>query len=189
MPLFVLLLSLSAVHSVAQDPAKTAGAEFRSEFLGQLSDIEKKVLDLAEAMPADKYSWRPEEGVRSVSEVYVHIASANYLFPKIAGLKPPEGAMGQDFEKTITEKSKVIEYVKKSFAYVREAITNTSDADLAKPAKMFGQETNVQNVYFTCATHMHEHLGQSIAYARMNHIVPPWTAAEQAAEKKADTKK
>jgi len=155
---------------------------FRGDFLWQLGDVEKKVVDLAEAMPEAKYGWRPEEGVRSVSEVFVHIAGANYLFASFAGVKTPEG-IDEKMEKTITEKAKVIEAVKKSFAFMRDAVMNTTDADLAKPAKMFGMETTVQNVYFVCANHMHEHLGQSIAYARMNGVVPPWTAAEMAKQK------
>jgi uncharacterized damage-inducible protein DinB len=170
------------------DKSKAAYGPFRTDFLSQLDDVEKKVLDLADAVPADKYGWRPEEGVRSISEVYVHIAAANYLFPSIVGSKVPEGAMSDDNEKKITGKKEVMEFVKKSFAFVRQVVQNTPDDDLARPAKMFGQQTTVQNVYFTCANHMHEHLGQSIAYARTNHIVPPWTAAEQAAMKKQNSK-
>ena len=171
------------------DKAKPAVGPFRADFLSQLDDVEKKVLDLADAVPADKYGWRPEEGVRSISEVYVHIATANYSFPTFAGVKAPEGMMSDDNEKKITDKKAVAEYVKKSFAYIRQVVQNMSDDDLAKPTKMFGQQTTYQNVYFTCANHMHEHLGQSIAYARTNHVVPPWTAAEQAAaEKKKNAK-
>src|SRR5258708_9547706 len=160
------------------DKTKPAIGPFRADFLSQLDDVEKKVMDLADAVPAEKYSWRPEEGVRSISEVYVHIADANYLFPTIAGAKALEGMMSDDNEKKITGKKDVMGFVKKSFAYIRQVVTTTADDDLAKPAKLFGQQTTVQNVYFTCANHMHEHLGQSIAYARTNHIVPPWTAAE-----------
>jgi uncharacterized damage-inducible protein DinB len=153
-----------------------------------MADIQKKLLDLADAMPADKYSWRPMEGVRSVSEVYVHIAGANYLFPGFAGVKKPDD-LTKDAEKNITEKAKVIDYMKKSFAFMKDAVMKTPDADLDKPATLFGQETTIRGVFFEAGLHMHEHFGQSIAYARMNKIVPPWTAAEQAQQAKDNTKK
>jgi len=146
-----------------------------------MEDVEKKLTDLAEAMPESSYSWRPMEGVRSVSEVYMHIAGANYLFPTFVGIKQPEGV---DWElKNVTEKKKVLEAMKQSFDYIREAVMKTPDGDLDKPAKMFAQESTTRGVFFTAALHMHEHLGQAIAYARMNRIVPPWTAAEQAQQK------
>jgi uncharacterized damage-inducible protein DinB len=138
-------------------------------------------------MPAESYGWRPMKGVRSVSEVYTHIAGANYLFPTMFDVKRPEG-LEKDMEKKVTEKSKVMEELKKSFVHLRHAVEGISDADLDKPAKFFGEETTVRGVIFEAMSHLHEHLGQSIAYARMNKIVPPWTAAEQAKEKK-DTKK
>ena len=174
-----LVLSSGALR--AQDKAAPAG--FRGACLADLKSYEEKIEGLAEAMPADKYSWRPAEGVRSVSEVFVHIAGANYLFPSFAGVKRPDD-LPKNMEKTITDKAAVKEALKKSFDHIRSALMNASDADLDKPAKMFGQETTILGVYLTAATHMHEHLGQSIAYARMNSVVPPWTAAEQAAEKK-----
>ncbi|MGH9667165.1 MAG: DinB family protein [Bryobacteraceae bacterium] len=156
----------------AQDAPQTG---FRADFLRQLTDVQKKFTSLAEAMPQDKYGWRPGEGVRSVSEVYTHIAGANYFLLSFAGVKPPAG-LERNMEKTVTQKAKVVEEINKSFEYVRHAVLNMSDADLEKPAKLFGRGTNVEEVYFVMANHMHEHLGQSIAYARTNGVVPPWSA-------------
>ena len=185
--LFCAFLFISGLISplLAQDSAKATKSPsgFRAEFLAQMKDVEGKLQDLADAIPQEKYSWRPMDGVRSVSEVFMHIAGANYLFPSMAGVKKPED-LAKDMEKTVTEKAKVKEQLKASFDFIRTALLNTSDADLEKPAKMFGQETTVRGLYFNAALHMHEHLGQSIAYARMNSIVPPWTAAEQAKSKK-----
>jgi len=176
-----LALCLGAARSNAQEPGKHATGPgvkgFRGDFLTQLDATEKKLVDLANAIPDEKYSWRPEEGVRSVSEVYVHVAGANYFFLSFAGVKPPDG-ISQDMEKTVTRKADVVEALKKSFAFAREAVMKMTDADLAHPAKMFGQETTVEGVLFVMSLHMHEHLGQSIAYARMNGVVPPWTAAQ-----------
>jgi len=149
----------------------------RGDFLRQLDDVEKKVTGLAQAMPQEKYTWRPGEGVRSVSEVLVHIAGANYFFLSIAGIKPPAG-IGRDMEKTITEKAKVTEALKASFAHARQSVGAMADADLEKPIKMFGRSSTIRELLFIMANHMHEHLGQSIAYARVNGVVPPWSAKE-----------
>jgi len=150
---------------------------FRGDFLSQLDGVEKKLVDLATAEPEEKYSWRPGEGVRSVSEVYTHVAGANYFILSMAGVKLPEGLSG-DIEKTITQKADVIEALKKSFGFVRDAVMKMKDDELEKPVKAYGQQSSVRGVLFSLALHMHEHLGQSIAYARMNGVVPPWTAAQ-----------
>ena len=168
------LLCASAAVTLNAQPAAAKTSGFRDQFLNQLKDVESKIVGLADAMPQEKYAWRPADGVRSISEVYVHIAGANYFLPSFIGVKPPAG-LTRDMEKTVTEKAKVIEVLKASFAHVREAVANLSDADLEKPAKFFGQATTTQGVLFTMANHMHEHLGQSIAYARTNGVVPPWS--------------
>jgi uncharacterized damage-inducible protein DinB len=181
----LVLAALVLSTSAARAQAPTSG--FRAEFLAQQDGVEKELLGLAEATPADKFSWRPAEGVRSVSEVYMHLVGADYLLPSFAGTKVPEG-ISPTMEKTVTEKTAVIAEMKKAFAHLRAAIAATPDADLDKPVKYFGRESTVRGLYLTVALHEHEHLGQSIAYSRMNGIVPPWTAARQAkaAEKPAD---
>ena len=184
----VTVLALTASAATAQAPTKG----FRADFLHQQAGVEKEILSLAEATPADKFSWRPAEGVRSVSEVYMHIAGADYMLPSFAGVKVPEG-ISRDMEKTVTQKAAVIEALKKAFAHLRAAVEATPDADLEKPLKFFGMDSTVGGLYLLIANHEHEHLGQSIAYARMNGIVPPWTAermAKQAkpAEKPAEKK-
>jgi uncharacterized damage-inducible protein DinB len=167
-----------AAQEKSNDTQAPPKSGFRAEFLKQLEDVGKKIVELAQAVPEEKFSWRPAEGVRSVSEVYIHLAGANFLLPNNAGIKPPAG-LDRDMEKNITEKAKVIEILKESFKHVRDAIMETSDADLDKPTKLFGRETTVRDVFLTIALHQHEHLGQSIAYARMNGVVPPWTAERQ----------
>ncbi len=161
---------------------------FRAEFLAQQAHIEKQLLSLAEATPADKFGWRPAPGVRSISEVYTHIAGSNYFILGLAGIKAPAG-LDKDMEKNVTEKSKVIDELKKSFEHVRAGIASLSDADLDKPEKFFGSDSTVRGVLLLAANHEHEHLGQSIAYARMNGIVPPWTAEQQKRMKEEMEKK
>jgi uncharacterized damage-inducible protein DinB len=174
-----LLIAGGAVATHAQAPKASSmpTSGFRAEFLRQLEDAEKKLIALSEAVPQEKYSWRPAEGVRSVSEVFMHVAGGNYLIPQAIGVKAPSG-VGRDIEK-ISERAKVIDTLKGSFEHVRAALVHTSDADLEKPANLFGRQTTVRDVFFLMATHAHEHLGQAIAYARMNGVVPPWTAARQ----------
>jgi uncharacterized damage-inducible protein DinB len=175
---------LVAPAALAQAPAAAPAAAlapatgFRAEFLGQQAYVEKEIIGLAEATPADKYGWRPAPGVRSISEAYIHIAGGNYFLLGFAGVKPPAG-LDKEMEKNVTEKSKVIDELKKSFAHVRAAIAATSDADLDKTVKFFGSDLTVRGVLLVVANHEHEHLGQSIAYARMNGVVPPWTAEQQ----------
>ncbi len=183
--LAVAALVVAASSAAAQAPTKG----FRAEFLRQQAGVEKELLSLAEATPAEKFAWRPAEGVRSVSEVYMHIAGADYMLPHFAGVKIPEG-ISRDMEKTVTQKAAVIEALKKAFAHLRAAVEATPDAELDKPCKFFGMDSTVLGLYLVIANHEHEHLGQSIAYARMNGIVPPWTAERQAkAAEKAGEKK
>jgi uncharacterized damage-inducible protein DinB len=157
--------------------AADAPPSIRALFLKQLDDVEKKLNGLAQATPADKYGWRPGAGVRSISEVFVHVAGANFFFPTMAGVPAPAG-LDPKAEKNVTDKAAVQALLKKSFAHAREAAQGLSDEDMAKPAKMFGQPSTVGAVFFTMATHMHEHLGQAIAYARTNGVVPPWSAKD-----------
>lgn len=182
--ILALVVSSSAVVVLAQGapPPATAAptSGFRAEFLRQLDDVGKKMTDLAQAVPQEKFTWRPAEGVRSVSEVYTHLAGANFRLPRFAGIQPPTG-IDRNMEQ-ITDKAKVVDALKQSFEHVRQAALQISDADLDKPAKLFGRDTTVRDVFFLIALHQHEHLGQAIAYARMNGVVPPWTAARQAAQ-------
>jgi len=144
----------------------------RAELLHDLDDVQKKIVTLALAMPADRYSWRPVRGVRSVSEVYMHIAGGNYTLVSFVGDKPMLDT--RSFER-ITEKPRVVEELRRSFDFLRDAIVNTSDADLDKPIRMFGNDSTERAAFMMALNHLHEHLGQSVAYARMNGVVPPWS--------------
>jgi uncharacterized damage-inducible protein DinB len=169
----VLLALLPAVAASAQNTTRPAPkpAGFRAEFFANLDDVEHKLISLAEETPANKFSWRPARGVRSISEVYMHIAGSNYFLPTFVGAEAPreEG----DLEKKITSKAQVITELRRSFEHLRTAAQNSGD--LEAPVKMFGSQTTRRGVLLTILNHLHEHLGQSIAYARMNGVVPPWS--------------
>lgn len=174
----VLLLGLFGTPARAQDAANLSGV--RAEILFWIQDAESKLVQLAEAIPQEKYTWRPGEGVRSVSEVFLHVAGGNYSIPRAIGVQPPAGFTPQGFERSTTDKAKIIEQLQNSFAHLKKAVAGVSDADLDKAVRLFGRDSTQRNVLLLLATHTHEHLGQMIAYARVNGVVPPWTAARQA---------
>jgi uncharacterized damage-inducible protein DinB len=187
-----LLLALTPRPAPAQATAPGAPAAptsgLRAEFLFNISGVERELVSLAEKMPAEKYSWRPGEGVRSVSEVYMHIAGGQFLYASVLGVPIPTG-FDQNFEKVYTDKAKVVEWLKLSFANVKQAAINLSDADLDQTVKIFGREGTKRSVLLRSMSHGHEHLGQSIAYARMNHVTPPWTEEAQQRQQQAPPKK
>lgn len=186
---FVLSFSLGALaqqtSSASTTAAPTSGP--RAEFLTELKVEEDKFIRLAEATPADKYTWRPAPDVRSIGEVYLHVAAANYGIPKLIGTPPPAGYNPKDFDKSTTDKAKIIETLKDSFNHVRQAVIQMPDADLEKQLDWFGGKNTQRGILLFMMRHMAEHLGQSIAYARMIGVVPPWTEDAQKA-KKADAK-
>lgn len=184
------LVTLS-VPSQAQDKAATTApaAGPRAEFLNEMAYYEQRYTRLAEAVPAEKYSWRPAEGVRSIGEVYAHIVAANYGIARALGTQPPAGFDPKAITAAATDKAKTVQALKDSFAHFRLAILALNDADSDKPMKLFGQQTTQRGAFIMITGHTGEHLGQSIAYARMNGIVPPWTEESQQQQNNANKPK
>lgn len=184
----VALLGLLATFSVpcvaqtaptAMKGASTPTSGVRAEVLNELGYFEKRFTDLANAVPAGKYTWRPAEGVRSIGEVFLHVSAANYNLPHLIGTPAPAGIDLRGLEKSTTDKAKIIDTLKDSFAHIRGAITALSDADVEKGLKLFEKDNTYRGVMIFILRHLGEHLGQSIAYARVNGIVPPWTEEQQ----------
>ncbi len=180
-----ILLAASAVtllphRAAAQDkpaaPPAVTGA--RGEFLAEVAFYEQRYIRLAEAVPAE----RPAEGVRSIGEVYAHIAAANYGLARALGTPLPAGIDPKAFNATAADKAKTIQTLKESFVHFRNAMLAIKDSDLNNPQKFFGQDTTVRGAFFMVTGHFGEHVGQSIAYARQNSIVPPWTEERQKQE-------
>jgi uncharacterized damage-inducible protein DinB len=163
---------------------------YRSEVLAEVTIQEDKFLRLAEAIPADKYTWRPAPDVRSFAEVFLHVSAANYNLYKLVGTPAPEGLSVKDLEKSTTDKAKVVATLKDSFAHARQAITAMPDANLDKSLDWFGGKNTQRGVLLFITRHAAEHLGQSIAYARFIGVIPPWTedAKKKAKEKQAKQK-
>lgn len=169
-----VLVALAALVAAGSVAVAQTPSGVRGDMLRQLDDAAGKIEQLAGAFGQDKYGWRPGTGVRSVSEVLMHVTGGNYFVLTFAGVQPSK-QLPQNAETAVTDKAQVATMLKESFDHVRNAIRHVSDADLDKPATMFGQQTTVRNVYLTTVSHAHEHLGQLIAYARSNGVKPPWS--------------
>ena len=185
----ISLLALALVpHLTAQtNPYKdgTPGVTgYRSEVLAEVMIQEDKFVRLADAIPADKFNWRPAPDVRSFAEVFLHVSAANYNLYKLVGTPPPSTVDLKTLEKSTTDKAKVIATLKDSFAHARKAITDMPDGNLDKSLDWFGGKNTQRGILLFIVRHAAEHLGQSIAYARSVGIVPPWTEDAQKAQAK-----
>jgi uncharacterized damage-inducible protein DinB len=151
--------------------------------LRDVASVEEKLLGLAEAIPEAKHAWRPAEGVRSTSEVLVHVAADNWFLPTAAGVAAPEETgirageypTVQAYEARSMSKSEAVQVVRDSFAHLRAAMEAADDAFLSGTLNLFGSEMTGLDLWVLTTTHLHEHLGQLIAYARSNDVAPPWS--------------
>ena len=141
---------------------------------GEWKHVTSQLVALAEATPADKFSWRPAKGVRSTSEVYMHIALANFYLLSVTGPKMPAD-LKEDMEKTVTAKNDVIKWLKRSLEAVRAAHVAATPADLQRKVHIADRDATVDGMYLRIIVHDNEHMGQLIAYARMTGVAPPWS--------------
>jgi uncharacterized damage-inducible protein DinB len=162
---------------VKDAPELPAGVDVLVPF----GDLESKVMALAKAVPEDKYSWRPGPSVRSFGEVFLHIAYGNRLILTIANKQPSSDELrkliadNDKGEKQPTDKMHILQMLTDSFAVARKSMEALRSGGLSHDADFFGQHTTRRGLFTILDTHMAEHLGQAIAYARMNGIVPPWS--------------
>jgi uncharacterized damage-inducible protein DinB len=167
--LLLLFVSLSAPAMPAQAPE---GVWQGSD--GEWKHVSQQLVALAEATPAEKFSWRPAPGVRSTSEVYMHIAIANFYLLSVTGPKMPAD-LNDDMEKTVTSKAEVIAWLKRSLEAVKTAHAAETPKDLERKVKIDDRDATVDGMYLRIIVHANEHMGQLIAYARMTGVVPPWS--------------
>lgn len=169
----VLLAALAPASAPAQ--AKPTAAAVRDELLMQFTMSMRKFTALAEAMPADRFTWKPEKDAMEVGHVYAHVANYNYYYPSSAmGVAAP-AALRLDTLEAMRDKAQIVQLLKSSAEHVRAAVTGMSADQLEKPTKLYGRDVPHWAVLVQLVAHMNEHLGQSIAYARSNNIVPPWS--------------
>jgi uncharacterized damage-inducible protein DinB len=161
-------LALAVALMVPLAQAQSAGIQTAfGKDAGTLSD---KFTGLARVM-SGKYDWKPGQGVRSVGDVFNLIVKENGLLADALRGTPNTGAKAAP----ITDPEKLQEALKASYANLQKAIAGLSDNDLQTPVKLFGRDMTKQGALILILTDQHEHLGQSIAYARTNGVVPPWS--------------
>jgi len=157
-------------------------APMPAEYLGELRHAGGQVVELAKAIPAEKYSWRPGPGVRSVSELFMHLATGNSLLLGQAGAEAAGSIdipAARKMETAVTNKQEVIAELERTLKAVAEAYQGTTPEQLNRKIKFFGgPERTVAGVYLRILVHLNEHMGQAVAYARVNGIVPPWSAGQ-----------
>jgi len=181
MRLLIGAIALAAVVTPLQ--AEEAAAGFMNDFVADLERVGGRLAELAGATPADKFSWAPSDEVRTISQVYVHAVFVTTFLPMALGAAPPEGfemsedtnpmVLMQEWEAKITDKDQVIAKLNESFAYAAKAVPTITDLDTTVEA--FGFPGSKRAYLLILLTHAHEHLGQSIAYARSIGVVPPWS--------------
>lgn len=169
------LIGITLALAIAQSASAQIPQGVGEGWLGEFDHASRQLLQLAEATPADKFAWRPAAGVRSIAEVYMHVGVGNHFLLSQAGAKPALdlATLGKDPEKSTTDKAAVIKFLKESLDAVRSAYQS---ADRQSKAQLFKKDVTVGDIFLRILVHSHEHMGQAIAYARMNGIAPPWSA-------------
>lgn len=181
--LVIALFTAVAQPAIArgqQVPNRDAALEVRKQYMADMDTLQRKFLALANAFPAEKYSWRPAPGIRSVGEVFMHVASEFYVYAPMAygAARSPVIPRGQDSFKNFeshSTKDDVLKHLTEGFAYAKQSIDAVDPAQLTGSRKLFGGDHTIVETSFVMVDDLHEHLGQLIAYARMNGVVPPWS--------------
>ena len=164
------LVVLCATKLHAQDPLDGLW----SGYDGEWRHVSNQLIALAEATPADKFAWRPAPGVRSTSEVYMHIVDANFYLLSVTGPKMPAD-LKEGMDKTVTSKPEVIAWLKRSLDAVKQAHAKETPADLRRKVNIADRDATVDGMYLRIIVHANEHMGQLVAYARMTGVTPPWS--------------
>jgi uncharacterized damage-inducible protein DinB len=188
---FVSLMTIGTPRPSYADTDKTAPSyDMKAQALVDLQAMQNKFVDLAKALPEQKMVWRPSSDSRSFAEVFLHVAGERYSILAMMGTKPPSGFNAKEFEKSSTDRTHIIGELTRSWEFTQKAIQDMSNADFAKLLPKLGPQANEGDVVYILVSDAHEHLGQAVAYARENGIVPPWTvAAQKRAEEKKSAKK
>ena len=153
-----------------------AEANFKTEALARVDQLQERVVALAEAVPADKYSYKPMDGARSIAGEFMHIAGANYGTGRMIGTPPPQGFDFRAFRSSAKEKAEIVGKLKESFKHFRGAVDAMDGGMPNKPTKIFGgQETTYRGATWALLSHLAEHFGKLISHARANGVVPPWS--------------
>src|SRR5713226_4838471 len=196
LPFVSLLLVLSSATGASAQTAADAADhtapsyDMKAQSLADLGVVQKKMVDLANAIPADKLTWRPSADSRSFAEVFLHVAGERYQILALGGAVPPADFNGKTYEKSTTDKARIVAELNRTWEFAQKTINGMSNADFAKLLPKLGPQANAGDVVYILVADAHEHFGQLVAYARENGIVPPWTteAQKKAAAKKTEQK-
>ena len=170
----VLLTACTLVPAIVPACGQKVPSGIWEGYDAEWAQTSEQLIALAEATPAEKFAWRPTAGVRSTSEVYMHIVMANFWLLSVTGPKMPPD-LKEDAEKTVTSKPEVIEWLKRSLDAVKQAHLKETPDDLARKVHIEDRDSTVDWMYLRIALHANEHMGQLVAYARMTGVVPPWS--------------
>ena len=171
----LVLIALSLISTNGAF-AQSTPEDYRDEFTNHFNRSTRKLVMLSEAIPEHLYAWSPGNGVMSIAQVYTHLARYNYLYlEESLDIAAPPGVDWPNFE-SIIDKAKIIELLRKSIEHVRWSVDEMSEADLTHETTLYGRRVAGWAVLFQLLAHMNEHVGQSVAYARMNGIIPPWSS-------------
>ncbi|HKE35341.1 MAG TPA: DinB family protein [Candidatus Acidoferrum sp.] len=170
-PFFILLLIAFAARPMF---AQKAPEGLWEGFDGEWRHVSSQLIALAEATPEEKFAWRPAPGVRSTSEVYMHIVIANFGLLSVTGPKVPDD-LKESLEKSVTSKADAIKWLKRSLDAVKQAHLAETRKDLERKVHIADRDATVDGVYLRIIVHANEHMGQLVAYARMTGVVPPWS--------------
>ncbi len=179
---FACILHADAVAAHAQTPPADTTApsyDMKAQALLDLQGVNKKCVDLAEALSSDKLTWRPSPDTRSFAEVFLHVAGERYGILSLMGATPPAGFKAGEFDKSTTDKGRIVEALNQSWDFTNKTINGMTNADFAKLMPKLGPQANEGDVVYMLVADAHEHLGQLVAYARQNGVVPPWTVQMQ----------
>jgi len=169
------LIVIVAAFGVQPVGAQSAPTDYRDEFLDHFERSSYKMMTLSEAVPETLYDWRPGEGVMPVAQVYAHIARYNFMYlAENLGIPAPDDVEYATLEE-ISGKGEVTRMLARSVEHVKEHVSEMSEEELTAMTTLYGQQVAGWAVLFQLISHMNEHVGQSVAYARMNGITPPWS--------------
>src|ERR1700749_4720620 len=166
----LVLVFVGASKSFAQDPLDGLWQGYDGEW----RHVSSQLIALAEATPAEKFAWRPATGVRSTSEVYMHIVMANFWLLSVTGPKMPAD-LKEGMEKSVTSKADVIQWLQRSLDAVKQAHLAETPQDLQRKVHVADRDATVDGMFLRIIVHDNEHMGQLVAYARMTGVVPPWS--------------
>jgi uncharacterized damage-inducible protein DinB len=152
------------------------------DLIDDVTRVEARIVALARAIPPEVYEWRPGEGVRSVGEVLIHIAGDNFFIPVLMGVSAPAGT-GIDprretvlaYEARTMTRDEVLAELENSFTFLKQTMRDTPEARLMEQPPFERREVTTRALWILTNSHLHEHLGQLIGYARSNGVTPPWS--------------